>query len=71
MRLPAEERIRRLDALYGDYCAISESAALLVKELKTETDFTKQKEILRRIDEHDQRRMAILEQIGELWEDVA
>jgi hypothetical protein len=67
MPLAAHERTHRLDDLYADYYAISESAASLVCQLKTEADAVKRRELTRRFGEHDRQRLKVLEEMERVW----
>jgi hypothetical protein len=63
MALATHERTERLDALYTDYCAISDSALSLVRQLKIEPDPAERRELAVRLIEHDRQRAKVLDEM--------
>jgi len=67
MAAHSSERTKRLNSLHSDYCAISQSATLLVKEITLEADAGIRNQIMRRLGDHDRERGRIVEEMMQLW----
>jgi hypothetical protein len=67
MALAPTKGTQCLDALYTEYCAISDSAASLVRQLKIEPDPAARRKLAERLIEHDRQRAKVLDEMENVW----